>query len=149
MGGHNLINSRVKKFFSYYRPYKRLLFADLACAFIVSAVVGIAGRRRQISRNPPMYVFPDMRYQLKLRPQTPNGFFANGLSSQLAVTGTIARGKPVLTAAGQVSVAVENARLFERVKEEADTLLLLSEVGRETSAILDVEELLRRAAEQT
>src|SRR5215470_12138473 len=36
--GRNLINPRVKKFFSYYRPYKRLLFADLACAFIVSAV---------------------------------------------------------------------------------------------------------------
>src|SRR6267154_1718021 len=34
-------------------------------------------------------------------------------------------------------------------RELADTLLLLSEVGRETGAILEVEELLRRAAEQT
>lgn len=50
---------------------------------------------------------------------------------------------------GRLAIAIENARLFERVKEQADTLLLLSEVGRETSAILDVEELLRRAAEQT
>lgn len=49
----------------------------------------------------------------------------------------------------RLAIAIENARLFERVKEQADTLLLLSEVGRETSAILDVEELLRRAAEQT
>jgi len=31
------MNSRSKKFLSYYRPYKRLFFADLACALIVSA----------------------------------------------------------------------------------------------------------------
>jgi len=46
-------------------------------------------------------------------------------------------------------VAIENARLFQRVKAQADTLLLLSEVGRETGSILDVEALLRLAAEQT
>ena len=51
--------------------------------------------------------------------------------------------------ASRLSVAIENARLFQRVRAQADTLLLLSEVGRETSSILDVEELLRRAAEQT
>ena len=51
--------------------------------------------------------------------------------------------------ASRVAIAIENARLFEKVKAQADTLLLLTEVGRETSSILDVEELLRRAAEQT
>jgi len=56
----------------------------------------------------------------------------------------------ILTLLGsRLAIAIENARLFEQVKTQADTLLLLSEVGRETSAILDVEELLRRAAEQT
>lgn len=50
--------------------------------------------------------------------------------------------------AGRLTVAIENARLFQRVRSQADTLLLLNEVGRETSSILDVEELLRRAAEQ-
>jgi len=56
----------------------------------------------------------------------------------------------ILTLLGsRLAIAIENARLFEQVKAQADTLLLLSEVGRETSAILDVEELLRRAAEQT
>src|SRR5271156_639400 len=50
--------------------------------------------------------------------------------------------------ASRLSTAIENARLFERVRQQADTLLLLNEVGRETSSILDVEELLRRAAEQ-
>ncbi len=51
--------------------------------------------------------------------------------------------------ASRLAIAVENARLFERVRAQAETLLLLNEVGRETSSILDVEELLRRAAEQT
>jgi sigma-B regulation protein RsbU (phosphoserine phosphatase) len=50
--------------------------------------------------------------------------------------------------ASRLAVAIENARLFERVRLQADTLLVLNEVSRETSAILDVEELLRRAAEQ-
>ena len=50
--------------------------------------------------------------------------------------------------ASRLAVAIENARLFQRVSAQAETLLLLNEVGRETSSILDVEELLRRAAEQ-
>ena len=51
--------------------------------------------------------------------------------------------------ASRLAVAIENARLFERVRAQAETLLLLNEVSREMSSILDVEELLRRAAEQT
>src|ERR1700716_1020441 len=51
--------------------------------------------------------------------------------------------------ASRLAVAIENARLFEKVRAQADTLLLLSEVGRETGSILEGEELLRRAAEQT
>src|ERR1700674_14811 len=51
--------------------------------------------------------------------------------------------------ASRLAIAVENARLFEKVRAQADTLLLLNEVSRETGSILDVEELLRLAAEQT
>jgi len=50
--------------------------------------------------------------------------------------------------ASRLAVAIENARLFERVRAQAETLLLLNDVSREMSSILDVEELLRRAAEQ-
>src|SRR6266566_2490734 len=50
--------------------------------------------------------------------------------------------------ASRLAVAIENARLFQKVRAQADTLLLLNEVSREMSSILDVEELLRRAAEQ-
>jgi sigma-B regulation protein RsbU (phosphoserine phosphatase) len=50
--------------------------------------------------------------------------------------------------ASRLAVAIENARLFQQVRSQAETLLLLNEVSRETASILDVEELLRRAAEQ-
>lgn len=49
--------------------------------------------------------------------------------------------------ASRLAIAIENARLFERVRTQADTLLVLNEVGREANSILAVEELLRRAAE--
>ena len=60
----------------------------------VLAVVVIAGKRGHMSRKPPVYLFPDMDRQPKLRPQEPNVFFANGISSQLPVPGTIYRGEP-------------------------------------------------------
>jgi len=49
--------------------------------------------------------------------------------------------------ASRLATAIENARLFERIRSQADTLLVLNEVGREANSILAVEELLRRAAE--
>jgi sigma-B regulation protein RsbU (phosphoserine phosphatase) len=49
--------------------------------------------------------------------------------------------------ASRLAIAIENARLFERVRSQADTLLVLNEVAREANSILVVEELLRRAAE--
>lgn len=51
--------------------------------------------------------------------------------------------------ASRIGNAIENARLFQRTREQADTLLLLNEVGREASSLLAVEEVLRRAAELT
>jgi sigma-B regulation protein RsbU (phosphoserine phosphatase) len=49
--------------------------------------------------------------------------------------------------ASRLAIAIENARLFARVRTQAETLLVLNEVGREASSILDVEQLLRRSAE--
>jgi mono/diheme cytochrome c family protein len=57
-------------------------------------------------------MFPDMRRQLKLRPQQPNAFFANGVSSQLAPAGTIPMGKPIQTGAGPVFPYDEDASVF-------------------------------------
>jgi phosphoserine phosphatase RsbU/P len=51
--------------------------------------------------------------------------------------------------AGRIGTAIENARLFEHERNQAETLLLLNEVGREANSSLQVEEVLRRAAELT
>jgi len=69
---------------------------------VVIAGVLIAGKRGDTSRKPPIEVFPDMDRQLKLRPQTPNGFFPNGLSSQPHVPGTIAQSKPMIIGGKEV-----------------------------------------------
>ena len=63
---------------------------------------GLAGVQGRISRVPPIEVFPDMDRQAKLRPQEPNPFFANGVSSQLPPTGTVARSEPLQTTGGAV-----------------------------------------------
>ncbi|HTC41044.1 MAG TPA: GAF domain-containing SpoIIE family protein phosphatase [Candidatus Acidoferrales bacterium] len=49
--------------------------------------------------------------------------------------------------ANRLAIAIENARLFQQVRTQAETLLVLNEVSREISSILDMEELLRRTAE--
>jgi mono/diheme cytochrome c family protein len=56
-------------------------------------VVVIAGKQGSLSRKPPIELFPDMDRQPKLRPQTPNNFFADGKSSRMQIQGTIARGE--------------------------------------------------------
>jgi phosphoserine phosphatase RsbU/P len=55
--------------------------------------------------------------------------------------------KIITLLASRLAVAIENARLFQKVSAQAETLLVLNEVSREIGSILDVEELLRRAAE--
>jgi mono/diheme cytochrome c family protein len=74
----------------------------LILAALPAILFGIAGVQGRISRVPPIEVFPDMDRQAKLRPQEPNPFFANGVSSQLPPAGTVARSEPIQTAAGAV-----------------------------------------------
>jgi sigma-B regulation protein RsbU (phosphoserine phosphatase) len=51
--------------------------------------------------------------------------------------------------ASRIGQAIENARLFESTRAQAETLMLLNEVSREANSTLQVEEVLRRAAELT
>src|SRR5262245_30516674 len=66
----------------------------LAFGVVVIAIMAFAGKRGDMSRRPPTELFADMDRQPKLRPQAANSFFQDGLSSQPAVAGTIARGSP-------------------------------------------------------
>jgi len=49
--------------------------------------------------------------------------------------------------AGRLASAIENAQLYQSARSQAETLRVLNEVGREASSILNVEELLRLAAD--
>jgi mono/diheme cytochrome c family protein len=70
---------------------RSILAALSLFALAVLAVMVIAGKRGDISRKPPIEIFPDMDRQPKLRPQDGNAFFSDHLSSQIHVAGTIAR----------------------------------------------------------
>lgn len=74
----------------------------LILAACIVAVVGVLGFRGSTFRQPPLYIFPDMERQTKLRPQKPNEFFPNGISSQPPVPGTVARAPAVVGVNGPV-----------------------------------------------
>jgi mono/diheme cytochrome c family protein len=71
-------------------------------ALCVLGTVGVLGFRGTHFRKPPLYIFPDMERQPKLRPQTVSAFFENGMSSRLPVAGTIARSQPTMVGARAV-----------------------------------------------
>jgi len=68
----------------------------------VLVVMGVLGKRGDHFRKPPLYIFPDMEWQLKLRPQKDNAFFTNGTTSQLPLPGTIARSSPLQIGNAQI-----------------------------------------------
>jgi mono/diheme cytochrome c family protein len=74
----------------------------LILAALPAIIFGIAGVQGRFSRSTPIEIFPDMARQAKLRPQEPNPFFANGVSSQLPPAGTVARSEPIKTTSGSV-----------------------------------------------
>ena len=64
----------------------------LVLGVIIISVMVVAGKRGDMTRRPPIELFPDMDRQPKLRPQAANSFFKDGFSSQQPIAGTIARG---------------------------------------------------------
>lgn len=70
----------------------------------VATVVGLLGFRGQISRKPPLEIFPDMVRQWKIRPQTPSDVYPDGWSSRPFPSGTVARSKPIVIAGEQLNI---------------------------------------------
>jgi hypothetical protein len=81
-----------------------MLLIGAGLGIVAFGALGLQGR---MSHQPPVelysdQMFPGMDKQPKLRPQEPDSFFANGVSSQLPPAGTIARSQPIVTADGSV-----------------------------------------------
>ena len=55
-------------------------------------VIVIAGPQGKHSPNRPIQVFPDMVMQPKVKPQSPSGFFADGVGPRRPVEGTVPLG---------------------------------------------------------
>jgi len=72
----------------------------IGIAMMVFLVVSLAGFRGDISRKAPIELIADMDRQPKLRPLEPNSFFANGMSSQPLVKGTVRQSEPIALADG-------------------------------------------------
>jgi sigma-B regulation protein RsbU (phosphoserine phosphatase) len=49
--------------------------------------------------------------------------------------------------ASRMAIGIENARLYTRISRQAKTLLLLNEIARELTSILNLDELLKRIGE--
>lgn len=67
-------------------------------------VVVVAGPRGRHTPGRPLEFFPDMVRQSKVKPQSPDAFFANGVSGQRPVEGTVPMGytPPHATAYSQI-----------------------------------------------
>src|SRR4029079_1942300 len=53
----------------------------------------------------------------------------------------------VMLIASRMAIGIENARLYTRISRQARTLLLLNEIARELTSILNLDELLKRVGE--
>ncbi|HTI71320.1 MAG TPA: cytochrome c [Candidatus Limnocylindria bacterium] len=72
---------------------KFLIYFFTFYVLAVVLTVGIAGYRGQTSTKPPLEVFPDMKRQAKLRPETTTKFagWSDGQSSRVHPEGSISR----------------------------------------------------------
>jgi mono/diheme cytochrome c family protein len=65
----------------------------LRVAGAIAGALLLTGCAGQTTRQPPVYVFPDMRFQERYDPQERSTFFADRRASRTPVPGTVARGR--------------------------------------------------------
>jgi phosphoserine phosphatase RsbU/P len=119
-------------------------------------VTGLAAQNREPIliedvRNTPFYIeaLPHVRSELAIPlivknrvigvidiESTQANYFTPEHSRLLAVVGS------------RIAIGIENARLYTRVSRQARTLILLNEISRDLSSILNLDELLKRIGEQ-
>jgi sigma-B regulation protein RsbU (phosphoserine phosphatase) len=122
---------------------------------IGQGVTGIAAQRREailvddVSRHPEyISVIPGVRSELAV-PLIVKNRVIGVLNLEAQEAGRFTEEhKRLLTLIGsRMAVGIENARLYTRSTRQARTLVLLNEIARELSSILNVDELLKRIAE--
>jgi mono/diheme cytochrome c family protein len=64
----------------------------LICLLVTIASVAVLGFRGEKTTNEPWELFPDMVRQMKVRPQAPLNFFADGRGPRMPINGTVPLG---------------------------------------------------------
>jgi sigma-B regulation protein RsbU (phosphoserine phosphatase) len=122
---------------------------------IGEGVTGIAAQRREavlvddVSKHPEyISLVADVRSELAV-PLIVKNRVIGVLNLEAQEAGRFTEEhKRLLTLIGsRMAVGIENARLYTRTTRQARTLILLNEIARELTSILNVDELLKRIAE--
>src|ERR1700726_3318008 len=118
-------------------------------------VTGIAAQRREAIlvddvANDPRYisVIPNVRSELAVPLIIKNRLIGViDIESPQPYHFTEEHKRLLTLIASRMAVGIENARLYTRTTRQARTLVLLNEIARELTSILNVDELLQRIAE--
>jgi len=118
-------------------------------------VTGVAAQRREPVlvgdvANDPRYIsgVPNVRSELALPLIVKNRLIGViNLESRQPNYFTEEHKRLLMLIASRMAVGIENARLYTRTTRQARTLVLLNEIARELTSILNLDELLKRIAE--
>ena len=98
-------------------------------------------------RNAPAYINanPEVRSELAVPLIVKNRVIGViDLESEQVAAFTSDQQRLLELVASRMAIAIENARLYTRVSRQAQTLTVLSEISREITSILDLDDLLER-----
>jgi sigma-B regulation protein RsbU (phosphoserine phosphatase) len=129
--------------------------ADRIRIKVGEGVTGIAAQRREAIlvddvANDPRYIsaVPNVRSELAVPLIIKNRLIGViDIESPQPYHFTEEHKRLLTLIASRMAVGIENARLYTRTTRQARTLVLLNEIARELTSILNVDELLKRIAE--
>jgi sigma-B regulation protein RsbU (phosphoserine phosphatase) len=150
-----LLNEKTQELrFRFQVGYSREVAERLKIK-VGEGVTGIAAQRREailvhdVSLD-PRYIsaVPNVRSELAVPLIVKNRLIGViDLESPLPNHFTEEHKRLLTLIASRMAVGIENARLYTRTTRQARTLVLLNEIARELTSILNVDELLKRIAE--
>jgi sigma-B regulation protein RsbU (phosphoserine phosphatase) len=122
---------------------------------IGQGVTGLAAQRREailvddVSKHPEyISAAPNVRSELAIPLIIKNRVIGVlNLETHEAGRFTVEHKRLLTLIGSRMAVGIENARLYTRTTKQARTLVLLNEIARELTSILNVDELLKRIAE--
>ena len=150
-----LLNEKTQELrFRFQVGYSREV-AERMKIKVGEGVTGISAQRREailvhdVSQDPSyISAVPNVRSELAVPLIVKNRLIGvMDLESPLPNHFTEEHKRLLTLIASRMAVGIENARLYTRTTRQARTLVLLNEIARELTSILNVDELLKRIAE--